>query len=163
VTDYPPAVAAILGDGTRLADLGPGTPDRSKKPLLAAFDPLRDIGPVEDRSMARLCHAGLWLYFDFLDESHTISQEIETPTGSFWHAVMHRREPDPSNSKYWWRRVGNHPVLATLEYGDPFAFVDRCEKARGKGTPEEAECKRLQLAEWHSLFAYCFTRAGPGG
>jgi hypothetical protein len=156
---YPSPVAAILGDGTRLAELGPGSPDPSKKPLLLAFDPLRDLGPVTVRDMAKLCHAGLWLYHDYLDESHTISQEVETPTGSFWHAVMHRREPDPSNSKYWWRRVGNHPVLARLEYGDPVAFVDRCERARGKGNAEEAECKRLQLAEWHALFQFCFEKA----
>jgi hypothetical protein len=156
VTNYPSVINAILGDGNRLADLGPGSPDLSKKPLLSAFDPLRDLGPVTDGPMAMLCHAGLWLYHDFLDESHKISQDVETPTGSFWHAVMHRREPDPGNSKYWWRRVGKHPVLTTLEYGDPFAFVDRCEKARGIDTPEETECQRLQLAEWHALFEYCF-------
>src|SRR5688500_14191487 len=33
--------------------------------------------------------AGLWLWHDFLDESHTISQGLHTPTGSFWHAIMH--------------------------------------------------------------------------
>jgi hypothetical protein len=159
VTAYPPAVAAILGDGTRFADLGPGSPDQSKKSLLLAFDPLHGLGPVSDKAMAKLCHAGLWLYHDFLDESHTISQEVETPTGSFWHAIMHRREPDPSNSKYWWRRVGNHPVLAELEYGDPVAFVDRCERARAKGNAEEEECKRLQLAEWHALFTFCYEKA----
>jgi hypothetical protein len=163
VRDYPPPVTAILGDGTRLADLGPGSPDLSKKPLLTAFDPLRDLGPVTDRSMAKLCHAGLWLYHDFLDESHTISQEVETPTGSFWHAVMHRREPDPGNSKYWWRRVSKHTILEQLEYGDPLVFVDRCEKARGTGTAEEKECQRLQLAEWHALFEYCFRIATSTG
>ena len=161
--DYPPPVTAILGDGTHLAELGPGTPDLSKKPLLSAFDPLRDLGPVTDRMMAKLCHAGLWLYHDFLDESHKISQDIETPTGSFWHAIMHRREPDPGNSKYWWRRVGKHPVLAALEYGDPLAFVDRCETARGTGSAEEEECKGLQLAEWHALFEYCFRNAVSTG
>ena len=53
--------------------------------------------------MAQACLAGLWLYHDFLDESHSISQEIATSTGSFWHGIMHRREPDPSNAKYWFR------------------------------------------------------------
>ncbi|MGB1126733.1 MAG: hypothetical protein ACPG4Q_16145, partial [Phycisphaeraceae bacterium] len=38
--------------------------------------------------------AGLWLYVDELDRSHEYSQSIHTPTGSFWHAIMHRREGD---------------------------------------------------------------------
>lgn len=31
--------------------------------------------------------AGLWLYVDQLDRSHTISQAIENPTGAFWHGI----------------------------------------------------------------------------
>src|SRR5262245_42828676 len=58
--------------------------------------------------------SGLWLYHDWLDESHRISQSIDTPTGSFWHAIMHRREGDFSNSKYWYARCANHPAMAPL-------------------------------------------------
>ena len=70
---------------------------------------------------------------DFLDESHTISQDLPSREGSFWHAVMHRREPDAWNSKYWWRKVGPHPVLDRLvaqapgagyEFTLPEEFVD---------------------------------------
>ena len=64
--------------------------------------------------MAACCIAGVWLLHDFLDESHTISQGIDTPSGSFWHAIMHRREGDFSNAKYWFRRVGQHPVFDAL-------------------------------------------------
>src|SRR2546426_5983164 len=45
--------------------------------------------------------AGLWLYVDNLERSHTVSQGIETSTGSFWHGIMHRREGDFSNSHHW--------------------------------------------------------------
>jgi len=27
---------------------------------------------------------------------------------------MHRREPDEDNSRYWWRRVGKHPLAGEL-------------------------------------------------
>src|SRR4051794_32254466 len=49
---------------------------------------------------AELLVAGLWLWHDWLDESHRISQRVETADGSYWHAIMHRREGDFSNSKY---------------------------------------------------------------
>src|SRR5271154_5224554 len=58
--------------------------------------------------------AGLWLWHDGLEESHRISQSISDSTGSFWHAVMHRREGDFSNSKYWYARTTGHPVFQTL-------------------------------------------------
>ena len=49
--------------------------------------------------MASACLAGLWLYHDYLDESHAVSQSIHTPAGSYWHGLMHRREPDFANPK----------------------------------------------------------------
>jgi hypothetical protein len=110
----------------------------------------------------------LWLAFDFLDESHTISQGLETSEGSYWHALMHRREPDASNAAYWFRRVGDHPIFDTLakegqELGfrlrgqrwDPFAFVDQCEEHRGTGSEEEMLLRLVQQREWELLFEWC--------
>jgi len=158
-TAYGPAVAGLLAE-PRLMPLGPGTPVAAVRPRLAALD----LPPA--------CRAGLWLYFDFLDESHRISQDDESdPDRNFWHAVMHRREPDPSNSKYWWRRVGAHPVLDRLRghapgvgysYTTPEAFVDFCERARGTGSADEELAKRVQLLEWQLLFDHCHRRAAGG-
>jgi hypothetical protein len=150
--DYGTAVAELLAT-PRLASLGPGSPDQSLSPKLQALD------------LPPLCRAGLWLYFDFLDESHRLSQEIETPDGSFWHAIMHRREPDADNSKYWWRRVGKHPVLDSLRdqspalgypFTTPAAFVDHCERHRDTASPEEELAQRVQLLEWQLIFDWCF-------
>lgn len=170
-TAYGPVVAGLLAV-PRLPELGPGTPAPAARAVLHRFDPARDLGrPVVDVDAARACLAGLWLVFDHLDESHTISQELHTAEGSFWHAVMHRREPDAFNSKYWWRRVGPHPVLDQLReqspdvgyrYTTPEAFVDECERVRGTGTAAEETARRVQLLEWQLLFAHCHTLAVGG-
>jgi hypothetical protein len=119
--------------------------------------------------------AGLWLYFDCFDESHAISQDLHTPEGSYWHAILHRREPDAGNAAYWFHRVGQHPAfdpladavrdlqskehkhLLALEKGwDPFAFVDLCEEARHKpASDKEHFARRVQLIEWQTLFDWC--------
>jgi hypothetical protein len=169
---YGPPVAELLAED-RAAPLGPGSPNRAARPKLAALtaEALLAPHPVRDGDMARACLAGLWLYHDFLDESHTISQDIDTTTGSYWHAVLHRREPDPGNSKYWWRRVGPHPVLGQLteqapslghHFTDAVAFVDFVERVRDTGTPDEEVAKRVQRLEWELLFDHCYRQAVGG-
>ena len=174
-TDFDPAAYgpafALLLTGDRLNPLGPGRPDAAKRPALAALGDADFPRPVVDRAAAAACRAGLWLLHDFLDESHTISQELHTAEGSYWHAIMHRREPDHSNAAYWLRRVGAHSIhgglartAAELGYGkaagwDAFAFNDDCEDHRGKGDAAEEVLRRVQRAEWELLFDYCFRKA----
>ena len=94
---------------------------------------------------------------DFWDASHDAAQEAddlgESPVSAYWHGIAHRREPDPGNAAYWFRRVGRHrvfvpladaarPLLADdadlggrlLPQGswNPFAFIDLCTRARGE-------------------------------
>jgi hypothetical protein len=38
--------------------------------------------------------------------AHAIAQEIETRTGSWIHAYLHRKEGDLGNAGYWYRRAG---------------------------------------------------------
>jgi hypothetical protein len=170
-TRYAPAVAALL-EKLPLAPLGPGQPHEAVHGALAALGD-ESFGPrVADRRMAAACRAGLWLAFDFLDESHALSQGIETAEGSYWHGILHRREPDASNAAYWFRRVGDHPVFEALakeaerlglrlgpNRWDPFHFIDQCEKHRGAGTEQEALLRRAQRAEWELLFDWCHVRA----
>jgi len=116
--------------------------------------------------------SGLWLYFSCYDESHTLSQDIGSAEGSFWHGILHRQEPDPGNAAYWFRRVGSHPTFPAIRDAaenlgteglfsvagtwDPFAFIDFCEAARRKpGSPAESLALRIQLAEWQILFDWC--------
>jgi hypothetical protein len=124
--------------------------------------------------------AGLWLYFSCLDECHAISQDLSSAEASFWHAILHRQEPDSGNAAYWFRRVGTHPVFRDLcnaadeiiakypeaEFRtggkwDPFAFVMFCERARQQPhSRQEQAALEIQRAEWQLLFNYC-ARAKP--
>jgi len=126
VDKYPPAVRELLVP-ERTAPLDAGKPNPAARPKLAALDPaaLAAGRKVADPSMADACLAGLWLLHDFLTESHELSQEIHTPTGSFWHAIMHRREQDFSNSKYWWRETGEHVTFTTLHEAAKLEFSRR--------------------------------------
>lgn len=70
--------------------------------------------PVVSRDDALLVKAALYLKHGHLDPCHKIAQQIATPTGSYWHGILHRREGDIGNSHYWYDRVGNHPVLKAI-------------------------------------------------
>lgn len=169
---YSPAVAELLAQSVP-NPLVPTRPVEAMRAKLAALDDAELFGGerVVDRDMADACLSGLWLRFDFLDESHTISQSVDTTTGSYWHGIMHRREPDYSNAKYWFARVRQHPIEgeltaavqriagAPLDHWNHAKFVDLCERAaRERGELENA-CRQLQLIEWQMLFDYCYRQA----
>lgn len=117
-------------------------------------------GSIRDREMADCCKSGIWLLHNFLHESHDLSQSIHSPEGSWWHAIMHRTEGDFSNSKYWYRRAGEHEAFNDIGANfDPYAFVDRCQKEYGRG-PLSDETQQIAFAEWEALFKYCQQNAG---
>jgi hypothetical protein len=168
-TDYSQAIAPLLSP-MPLPALGPGSPHEAVRSALAALTPESVCPKFVDRDMALACLSGLWLLHDFLDESHKISQDLESTTGCYWHGIMHRREPDVSNSKYWFQKIGRHPVVDLLvteapkighAYRNPAEFVDFCERVRGTGSADEELARRVQLVEWQLLFGWCWYRAKP--
>jgi len=180
---FDPLLAKLLAE-PRLPELGAGRPDLERKPALEKAIPeaIFGSGEVRDRELGRACVAGLWLHFDYLDESHHLSQEIHQAEGSYWHGVMHRREGDYANAGYWFRRAGTLPFqdelgkaaaqlyqaevktapLARLAQGDawdPFRFVDICKlHVRGENAIT-LTCRKLQRLEWTYLFSYCYAGA----
>jgi len=162
-----------------------GAGNATARDLLESTQPADLItGQLVRADDARAMLSGLWLYFDWLDRSHTISQALENPTGSFWHAIMHRREGDFSNSKYWYARCKDHPVLPALGANaqrlvnnmpadksllrlimpawNPAAFVDVVEQVHeSPGDPRHAVAVALQKLEWQLLFDHC-TRGAAG-
>lgn len=133
--------------------------------------------PVTGPDDAGALLAGLWLWHDWLDDSHGISQSLQNSSGSLWHAIMHRREGDFSNSKYWYQRAGDHAIfpaiganlgpllnhlpadkslLRLLRGGwDPAALVDLAEELDRRPDQRLAAFIAVQQLEWRMLFEHC--------
>lgn len=162
--------------------MGPG-PRVGAQPLAALQKQIDVLLSKSDvaRQALDLIRATILLWHDHLDAAHSIAQEIETADGSYVHGIMHRREPDYGNAKYWFRRVGRHacfpklaaqakPLLASerslqenLVSGndwDPFAFVDACAQADGHPAtdPKVKLLRTIQQAEFEILLEH-FSRS----
>ncbi len=169
-TEFGEPIRSLLtpeGEGLRPMPLVPSRPsDNLQLDALRALSTEDLFDKIERSEFARCVHAGLYLYFSALDESHKISQGIASASGSYWHGIMHRQEGDWSNAKYWFRRVGSHPVLDALgaqtrDGWDPFDFIDRCSVASAGG-PGQDELAGLQMEEWRLLMRYCYRHAVGG-
>ena len=88
-----PAATAVLRDAgemaySRLVVNGGGDSPLAK--TLARMTPDQLFAqPVKHPDDAAAALAGLWLWVDDLDACHKIAQDLVSPTGSFWHAIMH--------------------------------------------------------------------------
>jgi hypothetical protein len=145
-----------------------GTVDPTLRVVLEASDDSMRIDGLSKRNLAAAT-AALWLLAGDLDRSHAISQNLDSPQGSFWHGVMHRREGDFGNAKYWFRRAGslpfddalaiavaNDPVCAGLmpqSNWDPMRFCDLCQQSLATGSPLERQCIEAQWIEWQIAVA----------
>jgi uncharacterized protein (DUF433 family) len=187
-------VIAALG----FAALGP---DGSEGPALVQTRPSRpDLEPaLTEPALARLVPqssrrdrlalaAGLLQLHDFWDASHASAQEAddlgERGVSAYWHGIAHRREPDPGNATYWFRRVGRHPAFVPLlaaarpillaqddrglrawldrpDGWDPFAFIDLCNAAR-PGSVAATLARRLQRLELKVLLEATWAAPGLG-
>jgi hypothetical protein len=159
--------------------------------------------PIKVHAHAVAALAGLWLWHDGLHQCHEIAQMDpesvlkQTPAGTgpsdrqalqrelagiattldLWHAIMHRREGDFSNSKYWYRRCESHQVIKRMgavasslagslaedsavahavgKGWSPSGFVDLVQAVRNKpNDPRHELAIRLQRAEWEALFSH---------
>jgi len=121
--------------------------------LVAPAEPSRDIASIASEAAVRqpaLIQAAIWYYVDDLDRSHNIAQNIEGPEGAFWHGLMHRREGDFWNAKYWFRRAGALPSKLGLE---PIVLTDKVAALKsGDNPPDLLDAQRV---EWLRLVEHC--------
>jgi hypothetical protein len=155
-----------------------GTPTMARDLLEGVKPEQLIVGSASSLVAPNAMLAGLWLWHDGLEESHRISQSMHDATGSFWHAIMHRREGDFSNSKYWYAKTSGHPLYETLarEAGDAInhlpadkrllrivaigwnanALVDLVESVHeNPKDPAYKAAVELQRLEWKVLFRFC--------
>jgi len=165
-----------------LPALGP-TPRADRLPLVALNQKIdRFFTDTKlDVALQPSVHSAALLWHDYLGESHTISQNLPGADGSFLHGMMHRREPDYSNAKYWFHRVGKHrsfsdiakqvtrlldskgetefaTKLAPRGEWDPLAFVDACSHAAESPLSSAAvqTMQAVQEIEFDCLLAHLF-------
>ena len=136
---------------------------------------LRALSDAEASANVR---AGLHLMNDDLGSAHVLVQPRENDnTSSYWHGIVHRREGDWNNAKYWMRRTGYHPLHDALyaealggaagadafvgewESWDAIRFVDLCREASG-GRGEVEAVTALQWLEMGRLLQWCVAHGG---
>ena len=175
----PEHLKPIVNENT-LSDYGSGRPNSEITSRLGKLTSADVTHQPTDQTMANCCLSGLWLLNNCLDRSHDISQTIKSKEGSLWHAMMHRLEGDFWNSKYWYRKVGPHPVFEQIclwsqeldslpnsisdsETWNPEAFVDLCESvATGNSVSDSETCHQLEQMEWLAAFQFCYACAVNG-
>ncbi len=49
------------------------------------------------------------------DAAHRVAQDIDTSDGAWIHAYLHRKEGDPANAGYWYRRAAKPVSTVPLD------------------------------------------------
>lgn len=163
------AIEALFGAG--LAALGPDRRSEAWGFEEAEMRTGESAHPLNLVGRRMVClRALVLLWHDHLDAAHGLVQDLPGADAAFVHGIMHRREPDYSNARYWFHRVGAHPVYDALaeqaapllaEHAalpcrlireglwDGFAFIEAVATTLRQpvSTPEHVMLRQLQRLE----------------
>jgi hypothetical protein len=105
-------------------------------------------------------------------EGHRLVQDLSGDVAAYWHGMIHRREGDFDNARYWFRRAGELPHFAALHREasaesavvarqtnwDPYLFTMLCEQHKfgGEDTDHLVELQRI---EFQVTFNYTWRQA----
>ncbi len=171
MSTYPDFIDRIFLLEDLLAKLTPGEP--------FSYELLLRIRDADDATLSggqaighaanfALVRGGLFYAIDALHEAHALFQDAPGDLGAYWHAMLHRREGDFENARYWYRRAGVLPCFAGLhreasqfsadlarqENWDPYLLTGACEQARFGAEETVRELVRLQRVEFEGVFDY---------
>jgi hypothetical protein len=163
----------------------PRTGTRSIQEINAQLDPLL-AAPDLDPHFCQLSRAAIYLWHDHFEAAHQLAQDVESADGSLLHGILHRREPDFMNARYWFRRVGPaHPsyecVVGKIKIAvmagkaeliikqilpkdkwQPLVFVDFLEDVlRRHDEGYDTLLRQIQAAELHCYLQTLPSRVAP--
>lgn len=170
---YSELVDKLLADGGDcLQKLHPTEPFDAGAVIEIREAPDTDLtGGREAGPLAPAVRAGLFYFYDALDEAHRLVQNLPGDLAAYWHGMVHRREGDFDNARYWFRRAGELPHFAALHSAaaaksavvarqitwDPYLFTGLCEQHKFGG--EADDLIALQRIEFEVTFDYTWRQA----
>ncbi|HWB59515.1 MAG TPA: hypothetical protein VG733_08485 [Chthoniobacteraceae bacterium] len=167
--DYPALVEATLNNGDLLKKLRPT--EVSDTALLLKIRAANDADlaggrEIKNAQMLALVRAALVYACDGLSESHMIVQAIPGDEAAYWHGMIHRREGDFDNARYWFRRTGAmgvfddlhrrasavSSVVAAQAGWDAYLYTGLCEQEKYGEHELTNTCVKLQAIEFRAMF-----------
>ena len=154
----------------KLTPTEPVTWDWPSKIREASDETITGGKEIADVKILTLLRGALLCAGDALDAAHRIFQDDSSDLASYWHGVMHRREGDFDNARYWFRRAGRLPIfdrmhgtaaqvsatMARQPTWDAYLLTGMCEQAKFGDHGAVAECVALQRVEFDELLGYCW-------
>ena len=173
---YSDFIARLLLNPGLLGKLNPTEPLGWDLPgkIRGADDSMLSGGKeIGDKKTFSLVRGGLFYAADALDDAHRIFQDEPGDLGSYWHGMLHRREGDFDNARYWFRRAGRLPIFDRMHAAaaslsanmakqlswDAYLLTGMCEQAKFGDRDAIPECLRLQRVEFDGMLDYCWRQS----